>query len=239
MAVLRLKDMTYRSSQPAPSMSTASSYPPSTLSPPVHTNSTSSPGPASQTQISIGIGIGISAVTCILIIAWLFLLWRRRKQTDSSRRPQEESGNICDCFENTPTSSRQPHVERPTAAFTSVPLRHLQVKDGKVVPRQGSETVTSANTHEACAAPSTRNDARQWRGHGGSAEIPTISNEGRRGRPEQRIQRRNEVHCEMCSARQNDQEPCRGDDVEDYDRARSVGVVRRSREDDRYTFLID
>ena len=90
--------------------------------------------------------------------------------------------------------------------------------------------MTSANTHEASAVPPTRDG--EWQGNGGVAEMPTIWNEGYRGRPGNCIRRSSEMTIEVCFESPDEERPGR------EDAGGGEGAGRR-REDAKYTFLID
>ena len=166
-----------------------------------------------QTGIGIGIAIAVSIILLILGILWLFICRRKRRDRRQHHQPADnqcERGTF-DSFDSTLVSSRH-----------SIPLQDLHEKDGKSV-RRGSEMMTLANSHEASALPPTRD------GH--PAEMPTIWNEGYRGRRGSQIRRDSEL-----TLRVSEDPPSERPGSEATKRSEVTG---RTADDARYTFLID
>lgn len=182
--------------------------------------------------IGIGVGITVAIIVLVLGILW-FYFWRRERQ--NKHRPNNQGGSaqprgVFDSFGSTLVTSSRHHSD--------IPLQDLHEKDGKVVPRRGSEMMTAANTHEVSAAPPTREGRVRIDASRDAAEMPTIWNEGYRGRPGEWIRRDSEMTVQVYLEAPERETPGR-ESEEMSSRVQSDPRSARSSAEERYTFWID
>lgn len=123
-----------------------------------------------QTGIGIGIAIAIAIILLVLGILWLLVIRRKRQERKSGRHTGDDGQRgIFDSFGSTLVSSRH----------HSIPLQDLHEKDGNDIDGEAVTMAASTALHEASAVPPTR--------EGVPAEMPTIWNEGYRGRSGEQI----------------------------------------------------
>lgn len=187
--------------------------------------------------IGIGVGMTIAIIVLVLGILW-FYFWRRERQR--KRRPDNQgsgsqSRGVFDSFGSTLVTSSRHHSD--------IPLQTLHEKDGKVVPRRGSEMMTAANAHEVSAAPPTREGRVRIAVVGDAAEMPTIWTEGYRGRPGEWIRRDSEMTVQVyMEAPERETPECESPERESEEmssRAQSGPASTRCSAEERYTFWID
>lgn len=173
-----------------------------------------------DTQTGIGIGIAIAICILLLVLGILWLLLVRRKRQD--RTNGAPTRGVFDSVGSTLVSAR--HL--------SIPLQDLHEKDG----------AASTAVHEVSAVPPTR--------EGGPAEMPTIWNEGYRGRSGGHIRRDSQLTLQVSRDSRPGERADGGADVEtprsgwlESETPRretpEEAATRASEEDARYTFLID